>query len=112
MAADDILSIVMPGDTLVALRDWVRGERQRAMLTQGELAAKSNVPATTISRLERTGLASTDSLVRVLFALDALNPVQDFLRERLRLASFPRTLHEERKERKILRVRHPKGVHK
>ena len=64
------------------------------MLTQDELARRSGVPATTISRLERTGLASTDSLLRILFALDRIDAVQDFIKERLRLAAFPMTLRE------------------
>ena len=81
-------------------------ERQRAHMTQGELAVKSNVPATTISRLERTGLASTDTLARILFALDLLDPLHDFLKERMRLASFPQSLSETVPQKPVLRVRH------
>ena len=92
------------------MREWVRGERQRAHLTQSDLARRSNVPATTISRLERTGLASTGSLLRVLFALNRLDPLQDFLKERLRLSAFPRSLREEPPKKQVRRVRHGKGM--
>ena len=109
MNFDDLcLRFTEPRDSLGSLRELIRRERQRAHLTQSELALKSNVPATTISRLERTGLSSTDALVRILFALDALEPFQDFLKERLRLASFPKTLSEDVSEKPVARVRHRK----
>ena len=100
------IHLIGPTDALSALREWVRLSRQRLRLTQGELAKKSNVPATTISRLERTGLASTDALVRVLFALDQLDSFQGFVKERLRIASFPPTLEDNVPARKIFRIRH------
>lgn len=106
MVAEDVIRLVQPGDVLGLLRNWVKRERQRAHMTQGELAAKSNVPATTISRLERTGLASTDTLARILFALDLLDPLHDFLKERMRLASFPQSLSETVPQKPVLRVRH------
>lgn len=86
------LTLIEPQDVLVSLCQFIRRIRQREGLTQGELARKSGVPATTISRLERTGLISTDSLFRILFALDQLDSVQQFLKERLRLARVPKTL--------------------
>ena len=101
-----------PADSLASLREWIRRERQRTHMTQSELAVKSSVPATTISRLERTGLSSTDAIVRVLFALDALEPFQDFLKERLRLCSFPQTLSEDAPQKPVLRVRHRKAARK
>lgn len=106
---DTQLHLVSPQDVLASLREWVRRERQRAGFTQGELAQRSGVPATTISRLERTGLASTDSLFRILFALDRIDALQGFIKERVRLASFPMTLRESRPERVVKRVRHAKG---
>ena len=93
MSVDDSnLKLIEPKDALASLSQLIRRVRQREGLTQGELARKSGVPATTISRLERSGLASTDSLFRLLFALDLLDSAQDFLVERLRLASLPKTL--------------------
>ena len=103
---DSVLHLVESQDVLASLRSWLRRERQRAHLTQGELAAKSNVPATTISRFERTGLGSTDSLMRILFAMNLLDPLQEFLKERMRLAAFPETLSEPQDEKPVLRVRH------
>ena len=106
MNFEDAIFLVEPKDVLISLREWVRLERQRLKLTQGELAKKSNVPATTISRLERTGLASTDALMRILFALEQIDSLQIFLKERLRLASFPKSLNEDVPVKKVLRVRH------
>jgi transcriptional regulator with XRE-family HTH domain len=106
MNFEDAIFLVEPKDVLASLREWVRLERQRQKLTQGELAKKSNVPATTISRLERTGLASTDALMRILFALEQIDSLQIFLKERLRLASFLKSLNEDIPVKKVLRVRH------
>ena len=108
MNLDDTIFLVEPKDVLLSLGEWVRLERQRLCLTQGDLAKKSNVPATSISRLERTGLSSTDSLVRILFALDRLGSLQDFLKEHLRIASFPKSLDKDVPERKVLRIRRKK----
>jgi len=58
----DILSIAEPNDALIELSAWLRCERQRQRFTQSMLARRSGVPASTISRLEQTGLASTDAL--------------------------------------------------
>ena len=106
---EETIHLISPADVLTAVRDWVKLSRQRLRLTQGELSKKSNVPATTISRLERTGLASSDVLSRVLFALDQLDSFHDFLKERSRFASFPKTLEDDVPDKKILRVRHKRG---
>ena len=106
MNLEDAIFLAEPKDVLASVREWVRLERQRLKLTQGELAKKSNVPATTISRLERTGLTSTDALMRILFALDQIDSLQIFLKERLRTASFPKSLNADVPAKKVLRVRH------
>lgn len=103
---ETVFHLTMPKDVLASLREWIRRERQRANMTQTELAQRSGVPATTISRLERTGLASTDSLLRILFALDRIDALQDFIKERLRLAAFPTTLQTETPQHIVKRVRH------
>ena len=87
----------------------MRLSRQREELTLEELAGKSGVPASTISRLERTGLASTDSLFRLAFALDQIDAVETFLNERMRLLRFPKTLSGDAEPfRDVVRVRHRK----
>jgi len=88
---------------------WLRTERQRMRWTQAELARRSGVPASSISRLELTGLVSTDSLFKVLFALNRLDAFQDFLKARQRLANVPVSLQEDPPKRPILRVRARKG---
>lgn len=101
----DILSLTVPADSLQMLRTWLRSERQRLRWTQAELSRRSGVPAASISRLEQTGLASTDSLFKIIFALDRLEAFQDFLKERSRLASIPLSLQDEPRDRPVLRVR-------
>ena len=105
MTSSDILSLVTPSDVLTVLRGWLRTERQRLRWTQAELARRSGVPAATISRLELTGLGSTDAVLKILFALNRLDAVSDFLKERQRLADLPTTLQEEPTKKTILRVR-------
>jgi len=105
----DVLSLVEPRDVLLTLRTWLRSERQRLRWTQAELARRSGVPAASISRLEQTGLASTDSLFKIVFALDRLEAFQDFLKERQRLADVPLSLQEDSPMRPVLRVRLRKG---
>jgi len=104
----DSIYLTVPKDVLSSIGRWVRLERQRYNWTQGDLAVRSGVPAATISRLERTGLASTDALLRVLFALDRLEAVQDFLKERLRLAAFPLSAEGVAPRVDLQRVRHRK----
>ena len=67
---------------------------------------------TTISRLERTGLSSTDTLFKVLFALNRLDAFEDMLKEQLRLVKFPKTLDGdfESAPKVVKRVRHKRGT--
>lgn len=104
----DILSINDPKGVLVRLSEFLRLSRQRANLTQPELAKKSGVPKTTISRLEREGRGGTESVFKVLFALGELDGLDEFLRNRLRIVQFPVKLADER-TKPAKRVRHPKG---
>ncbi len=101
----DSISMTSPSDALALLRTWLRTERQRISWTQRELARRSGVPAASISRLERTGLASTDALFRIVFALRQLEAVGDFLKERQRLASVPVSLEDLPRQKVVQRVR-------
>ena len=110
---NNILPLTTVDDALVSLREMVRLVRQREEWTQADLARRSGVPMTTISRLERTGLASTDTLFKVLFALNRLESFEDMLKEQLRIIKFPKTLAGdfEPVPSVVKRVRH-KGVGK
>ena len=111
LLGEDIFKLVEPKDVLRTLGELMRLARQREDLTLDELSRKSGVPTSTISRLERTGLASTEALFRVMFALDQIDAVEAFFKERLRLARFPKTLSGEAEPlRTVERVRHRKGV--
>ena len=105
MGLEDDIALVTSEDFQRMLRSWIRTERQRLRWTQAELSRRSGVPAATISRLELTGLASTDALTRVLFALNRLDALMDFLKERLRLAELPLTLQGPQRSGPVLRVR-------
>ena len=106
-----ILPLTTVEDVLASLRELVRLARQREEWTQADLARRSGVPMTTISRLERMGLASTDTLFKVLFALNRLDAIEDMLKEQLRLAKFPKTLDGdfESVPKVVKRVRHKGG---
>ena len=107
MNAEFPFPLIQPRDFTAALGGLIRALRQRARWTQPELSSRAGVPVATLSRLERTGLASTDRLARVLFALDALDAFQDFLAERRRLANLPSDLRDFRPDApKPTRIRH------
>ena len=109
---NSILPLTTAEDTLVSLREMVRLARQREEWTQTDLARRSGVPMTTISRLERTGLASTDTLFKVLFALNRLEAVENMLKEQLRLVKFPKTLEGDFEDvpKVVRRVRHKRSI--
>ena len=107
-----ILPLTTVEDVLANLRELVRFARQREEWTQADLARRSGVPMTTISRLERMGLASTDTLFKVLFALNRLDVFEDMLKEQLRLVKFPKTLDGDfvSAPKVVKRVRHKGGA--
>ena len=107
-----ILPLTTVEDVLASLRELVRLSRQREEWTQADLARRSGVPMTTISRLERTGLASTDTLFKVLFALNKLDSFGDMFKAQLRLLRFPKTLDGdfESAPKVVKRVRHKGGT--
>ena len=108
---NNILPLTTVEDVLASLSKLVRLARQREEWTQSDLARRSGVPMTTISRLERTGLASTDTLLKVLFALNRLDAFEDMLKEQLRLVRFPKTLEGDLEPvpKVVQRVRHKGG---
>ena len=107
----NILPLTTEADVLASLREMIRLARQREVWTQADLARRSGVPMTTISRLERTGLASTDTLFKVLFALNRLDAFEDMLKAQLRLVKFPKTLEGNREPapKVVHRVRHKRS---
>ena len=107
----NILPLTTVEDVQASLREMVRLARQREEWTQADLARRSGVPMTTISRLERTGLASTDTLFKVLFALNRLDAFEDMLKAQLRLVKFPKTLEGdiEPAPKVVHRVRHKRS---
>ena len=102
------LQIALPHEVMLALGQWLRLVRQRQELTQPMLASKSGVPVTTLSRLERTGEGSIDSLMRALHALGELDRMNEYIDEQHRRASLPRDISEIQPlaaQRKRVRIR-------
>ena len=83
---NNILPLNTVEDAVASLCGLVRLARQREEWTQADLARRSGVPMTTISRLERTDLASTDTVFKVLFALNT--EPDDYFLHRLGIASL------------------------
>ena len=88
------LQITRPGDVRRTLGLWLRSARQRLEWTQPILASRSGVPVATLSRLEREGEGSIDSILRVLQAMGRLDYLHVELKEQLRMASIPQDLKD------------------
>ena len=107
MNTDISISLVGPRDVTAELGRLVRALRQKHRWTQPELSSRAGVPTSTLSRLERTGIVSTDRLARVLFALDAIEGLHAFLKEQSRLAELLDDLRSFRPSTpRPLRIRH------
>lgn len=118
MLSPDPFTLIRPDETRRAIGDWVRALRQRHGWTQGMLAQRAGVPATTLSLLERTGNGGLDALLRLLAALGALDAFHQAVTAQRQLAEAPRTMAElEIREagappygaRQRVRVRKPKA---
>ena len=67
-----MISLISPDRALLTLGETVRSRRIAAGLTQAGLSLRSGVPLGTLRKFERTGLASTEALVKLLGALGGL----------------------------------------
>lgn len=106
----NILQLTTPCDALDQLQSLIRTARQRHRWTIKDLSSRAGVPESTISRIERTGLASTTALFKVLHALDELTTLVDCLKEQQRRNSLPTSLADLPEHRKVIqRVRHPRN---
>jgi len=86
------LQLSSPGKVREDLGQWLRNLRQRQEWTLPMLASRSGVPVSTLSRLEREGHGSVETVLRVFEALGILDEVNGTLRERLRLSRLPTDL--------------------
>jgi len=102
------LQLSRPSDVRLVLGHWLRSARQRLQLTQPMLAKKSSVPVSTLSRMERNGEGSIESLLRLLHALGELDGVNDFIQAQIRRALLPTDLsklQQSTRPRQRVRVR-------
>ena len=74
-----MLSLHKPSDFLRALGDFVRTIRLARNITREALSQKSGVGATTLARLESTGVCSTENLAKVLVALGSVDVLMEAL---------------------------------
>lgn len=72
---DNILSFdtISPEGKARALAERVKTRRLEMNLTQEGLSVRSGLPLASYRRFERTGKISLDGLLRIAYALDALN---------------------------------------
>lgn len=104
---NNILQIITVDDALSQLKGMVREARHHRRWTIKELSTRSGVPESTISRLERTGLASSDAVFKVLFAMNELDRPVEAIKESRRLNCLPRSLDDiPAAPRTVLRIRH------
>ena len=109
---NNILPITVCSDVLATVARLVRVARQHRQWTIKDLSERSGVPESTISRFERTGLASTDTLFEILFALNELECANDCFVAMLKRNELPRSLKDVPVQPKsVLRVRHGKDRH-
>ncbi len=67
------MQLSTPSDTLLSIAQFVKASRLQANITVEELARRSGVGTATLSRIEKRGVCSTDTLVRVFAALGMLD---------------------------------------
>lgn len=108
------MQLSTPRQTSISLGRWLRLSRQRFQWTQAMLSVKSGVPVATISRMERSGQGSIESLLRLLHAMGGLDVMDSWIAERIRLASFPTDLRDIqptiRRERQRIRPKRDKSA--
>jgi|GEM_PF-1860089 transcriptional regulator with XRE-family HTH domain len=67
------MQLTTPSDALQAVAHFIKTARLNANITLEELALRSGVGTATLSRVEKRGVCSTDTLVRVFAALGMLD---------------------------------------
>lgn len=66
------LGLMSPEDATRAVADRARARRVALGLTQVDVAARADVPSSTLRRFESTGKIGFAALVRIAFVLDAV----------------------------------------
>jgi hypothetical protein len=101
------MQLSTPRQTGIAVGRWLRLSRQRLQWTQAMLSKKSSVPVATISRMERSGQGSIESLLRLLHAIGGLDTLDAWVAEHIRQASLPLNIRDmqplERRPRQRVR---------
>jgi transcriptional regulator with XRE-family HTH domain len=100
-----MLSINTPADGLRSLAEFARKSRLAANIPMEVLASRAGVNVNTLSRFERTGAGTTETMFRVFFALGVIDsilmsfaiPDPVSIAEARRLATLPQKLRARRK---------------
>ncbi len=67
------MHLTAPSDILLAIARFIKTTRLKSNTTVEELAERSGIGTATLSRIEKRGVCSTDSLARVFAALGELD---------------------------------------
>lgn len=89
--------IKIPQEVRKEIGERAKNFRKREKLTQAELAEKSGVSLASLKRFEQTGQVSLDSLLKIAFALDALDHFDQLFTQTRQL---PKSLDEILKNQK------------
>ena len=76
-----------PNAVMLEVAERVRARRLELNLTQAELARKSGLPLPTYRKFERTGAIAFAKLLKVAFALDALDDFDALFSQRKYLST-------------------------
>jgi len=68
-----MISLNTPSDALRSLATYVKQTRLQADVTMLDLAKRSGVGIATLARIEKSGVCSTETMVRVIAALGSLD---------------------------------------
>jgi transcriptional regulator with XRE-family HTH domain len=96
-----------PAEALEQLGARLKDQRIAQSLTQAQLAKLAGVGVRSVSRLEETGTGRTDTLLRVLTALNIVDRLDTLLPEAT--PSPLAMLSEDGRQKPRLRVRHKKA---
>lgn len=96
-----MISLLIPSRALEKLGGNIRERRLAMGFTQAGLSARSGVPLGTLRKFERTGLGSTEALVKLLSIVGGLEATIEAAKpETLTFASIDEVLKDDPRSRR------------
>ena len=93
-----------PGEILAILGQRLQSQRLKLALTQSDLAARAGLSVGAVRHLERSGMASMETLVRVVSALGMIEELQPLFQPKVQSIA-EMTREHDRPRRRAPRVR-------